>query len=204
MMKESTLINTNIVVLAKNHNPTIVTKDWLKLRRIVEDKENITKFTHTPVISFVETENFRFIVDPDRLQILITKINEENIKNLPIITEKYINQLPETPYTAIGLNYNYNIELQAEYLKNIFSPDENKFKKLFSNEYRLGSTIIFNYENFIVKIDLNPLFNEKEKIAANFNFHCDSKEIKEIRMRIKSYYEMREKSQEILKGLFNE
>lgn len=203
-MKEITLTGTNLVILAKSHNPTIVSKDWLKLRKIVEDKENFTKFTHTPILSFVETENFRFIVDPDRLQISITKINEENIKNLPIITEKYINQLPETSYTAIGLNYNYNIELQAEYLKDIFSPDENNFKKLFSDEYQLGGTIIFNYKKFIVKTELNPLFNEKDKIAANFNFHCDSKDTKEIKMRIRSYFEMRKKSQEILKDLFNE
>jgi hypothetical protein len=203
-MKEINLIDTNIVILAKNHNPSIVSKEWLKLRGIVEENENFSKFTHTPFLSYVETDNFRFIVDPDRLQISLVKINDENIEKLPNIFEKYISQLPETPYTAIGLNYNYNIELQAESLNKIFHPDKDKFTKLFAENYQLGGIIIFNHSNFIVKIDINPTFNETEKFIVNFNFHCDSKKIEEIEKRIKSYFEMKDKTQEILKGLFNE
>ena len=204
MVKEINLIDTNIVILAKNHNPTIISKEWLKLRGIVEENENFPKFTHTPILSYVETDNFRFIVDPDRLQISLVKISDENIEKLPNITEKYIGQLPETPYTALGLNYNYNIELQAESLKKIFHPDKDKFTKLFTKNYQLGGIIIFSHSNFMVKIDIKPTFNEAEKIIVNFNFHCDSKKIEEIEKRIKLYFEMRNKTQKILKGLFNE
>lgn len=203
-MIEINLIDTNIVILAKNHNPSIVSKEWLKLHGIVEENENFSKFIHTPILSYVETDNFRLIVDPDRLQISLVKINDENIESLPNITEKYISQLPETPYTAIGLNYNYNIELQAESLKRIFNPHKDKFTKLFTENYQLGGMIIFNHSNFIVKIDIKPTFNETEKIIVNFNFHCDSEKIEEIEKRIKLYFEMKDKTQEILKGLFNE
>ena len=177
--------------------------DFFKLPEI-EKEENIPKFTHTPLLSFIETANFRLLVDPDRLQISMAKMNEENIKNLPKISEKYISQLPETPYTAIGLNYTYNIEPKTESLNQIFSPNKSKFKKLFSENYQLGGIIIFNYKKFVANFNLKPSFPEGEKSIANFNFHCDSKDVEEIKKKIKSYSEMREKTKEILKGMFDE
>jgi len=203
-MKKINLTDTNIVILAKNHNPSIISKEWLKLRGVVEENENFSRFTHTPFLSYLETDNFRFIVDIERLQISLVKISDENIEKLPNITKKYISQLPETPYTALGLNYNYNIELQAESLKKIFHPNKDKFTKLFTEDHQLGGIIMFSHSNFMVKIDIKPIFNEAEKIIVNFSFYCDSKKIEKIKKMIKSYFEMRDKTQEILKGLFNE
>ena len=70
---EISLIGANIVVLAENHNPSIISKDWLSQKGIIKD--NVISFTHTPAFSVVETENFSFFVDPDRLQLTLKMIS---------------------------------------------------------------------------------------------------------------------------------
>ena len=104
---EISLRVANIVILANTHNPSIISKEWLKEREVIE--EAVVNFTHTPVFSIVETNNFLFIVNPDRLEISIKSTTTENMENLPRIVKKYINRLPETPYTAIGFNYIYHV-----------------------------------------------------------------------------------------------
>jgi len=196
---ELLLKNTNIVMLAKNHNPSIVSKDWLTQKKIIE--EEVNKFTHTPVFSLVETTNFTFIVDPDRLQISVKNITPENVKNLPKITERHINQLPETPYTAIGLNYIFHIISAKQSLKDVFSTDEKKFRELFSHDYQLGGVIRFKFEEFLVRVNLLPL--DDDKIVADFNFHINSGEIEKIRDKLRIYSKAKKKAEEILGGLFN-
>jgi hypothetical protein len=194
------LEGTNVVILATHHNPSIASKEWLKQRRIIE--ENISKFVHAPVFSLVETDNFTFLVDTTRLQLSVKNISPENIENLPKIAERYISQLPETPYTAIGFNYTYSITPEAGSLKVIFSPNDKKFKELFSENYQLGGTIRFKFEGFIVKLNFQPPFLPDEKLNADFNFHFDSKNIEAIKKKLRMYPENKKKAEEILGGLF--
>lgn len=196
---EVLLKNTNIVILASNHNPSIVSKEWLTQRKIIE--EEVNKFTHTPIFSLVETTNFTFVVDPDRLQISVKNITPENVESLPRIVERHINQLPETPYTAIGLNYIFHIISAKQSLKDVFSTDEKKFRELFLDNYQLGGVIRFKFDDFLVAINLLPL--ENDKISADFNFHINSRDIEKIREKLRVYSKAKKKAEEILGGLFN-
>ena len=117
-MGNFSLSGANVVILAKNHNPSIVSKEWLVQKKIIE--EPVVSFVHTPAFSVVEADNFRLVVDPDRLQISVKNFDPKNIENLPKITDNYVNQLPETPYTAIGFNYSYRVATEKRDLKDIF------------------------------------------------------------------------------------
>jgi len=172
------LSGANIVILAKNHNPSIVTKEWLAQKEII--KEDIVNFTHTPLFSLVETTNFNLIVDPNRLQISVKKVIPENIENLPKIIETYITKLPETPYAAIGFNYSYRITMGGRSLKDIFSFDDKILRKIFSNDYRLGVTVHFTVRDFVVQVNLQP---PNEELKANLNFHFGSENSEEIKKR---------------------
>jgi hypothetical protein len=192
------LSGANIVILAKNHNPSIVTKEWLAQKEII--KEGIVNFTHTPLFSLVETTNFNLIVDPNRLQISVKKAIPENIENLPKIIETYITKLPETPYTAIGFNYSYRITMGGRSLKDIFSFDDKILRKIFSNDYRLGVTVHFTVRDFVVQVNLQP---PNEELKANLNFHFESENSEEIKKKVEEYSELKKKAEEILEGLFN-
>lgn len=196
------LRGTNIIILAKNHNPSIISKEWLEQKEVVTEK--VLNFTHTPVFSLVETENFNLLVDPDRLQILLKNITPENVVHLPIIGSRYVNHLPETPYRAMGLNYLYEVPIQPESLKRILVHNETKFKQIFSEKYHFGEIIFFNFKDFQVKVIIQPILpDHPEKVTADFNFHFDAKNVEDIKGKLVQYLEVKKKAEEILGALFN-
>jgi len=195
---EHTLTGANIVVLAKNHNPSIVSKEWLIQNRIIEEK--IIDFAHFPVISVIESDNFKLLVDQDRLQLSIKKISQENLKELAKIISKYINQLPETPYTAIGFNYLYTLKIGQKKLKNTFFTDDKRLIKIFSENYAFGGIIKFMFGDFMAKLTIRPKNNGE--VIADFNFHFPSNKRNEIIEKLFEYPETKGRAEEILEGLF--
>lgn len=198
-MDKISLKNINIVILAKNHNPSIVCKDWLMQRKIIE--ENIINFIHTQPLSFVETTNFNLVVDLERIQISVKEITPKNIETLQKMTENYVSNLPETPYTAIGFNFVYHITANKEIMKDIFVLNEEKFKKLFSENYQIGGKIIFEWNGFKITLSIQP--QSQDEFITNINFHTDIKGAEGIKNKLKVFHDVRKKTEEILGGLFN-
>src|ERR1700687_1593386 len=102
------LVNANIVLLAENHNPSIATKDWLQYKLIIPEKP--INFANLPVLSRYESENFSFFVDPNRLILEAKNQRPETIEALPQIVRAYAEALPETSYSALGLNFRWRID----------------------------------------------------------------------------------------------
>lgn len=164
--------------------------------------EEIKDFTHTPVFSLIETKNFIFAVDPDRLQISVKNISSQNLEELPNIIKRYTKQLPETPYLAIGFNFIYHLNLEKG-LERLFSPNTNKFKKIFSESYQIGGTIRFKFKNFLVRLNIQPI-KGNDKFISDFNFHYDIEELKEIRKILRIYFKVKNKAEDILRELIND
>ncbi len=201
---ESLLKGVNIVILAKSHNPSIISKDWLFQKEIIKEEEIKGKFVHTPVFSLVEVNGFTFIVDPDRLQIIVKNINPQNIEELPRIARKYIKKLPETPYTAVGFNFIYHLSVKnvKESLTALLSPNKEKFEGLFSGDYQIGGIIHFKFKDYRAKLDIQPLSGSSE-ININFNFHFDFKGVEEIEDKLKEFSQIKSETEKIIGGLFN-
>jgi hypothetical protein len=196
-MSKKELDSTNVVILAESHNPTIVSKDWIIKKEVLE--EPITNFIHTPPFSMVENNELSIHVDLNRMQIIVKKVEPDIINKLPIAIKKYVSSLPETPYTAVGFNFSYRV-ITEESVGSIFSPEVGKFRKAFSENYRVGGTIRFNFEDFIVTMRLPP----DEKVLATFNFHSDIKGGSgEVMEKLKSYHETMRKAEEVLEVLFD-
>ncbi len=198
------LIGANIVILAKNHNPSIISKEWLSQKNIIVD--NFINFTHTPAFSIVESESFSLVVDPDRLQLAVKGDIQNKIDALEQSILTYVQALPEVPYSAIGFNFLYIIETRNDIIKEIFHPPDEMFKDLFTEDYQLGGIIKFNSDGFLVTINLQPNINNNEnnEIRADVNFHYllgDSSETSDI---IEKHNQMKETSENILERLFSE
>ncbi|AKB76253.1 hypothetical protein MSLAZ_2992 [Methanosarcina lacustris Z-7289] len=189
----------NIIILAKNHNPSIISREWLRDKKIIEG--DITNFAHTPAFSVVETETVSIVADPERLQISLKKDFQENITKLQEIADRYVEQLPETPYTAIGINYLYSIPSEKDAMKRICSVDEEKFGNLFPESYQLGSFIKFKYGDFLARLSLQP---EDSKIIADINFHCEVYSAQGIREMIERAPQTKGKAEEVLEEFFGE
>lgn len=199
MSNPFTLRGTNIVILARNYNPSIVSKEWLYEKNIV--KETVTNFVHTPPLSVVETERISFVLDENRLQISLKSITTESIESLPKIAAGFVSCLPETPFVTIGFNYSYNIPKETSRLKSLFAIDDTKLKELFSENCEVGLIVSFPFKAFIVRMTAPPIRGKITRITMDFNFHSDSRGAVEVKKRLKLHPETIEKTEEILRGL---
>ena len=199
MNNQFTLSGTNIVILARNYNPSIVSKEWLYEKNIV--KETVTNFVHTPPLSVVETDGISFVLDENRLQISLKSITTESIESLPKIAAGFVSCLPETPFTSVGFNYTYNIPKKNSRLKTLFALDDTKLKELFSGNFEVGLIIFFPFKTFIVRMTAPPIIGKITRITMDFNFHSNSRGADEVKKRLKLHPETLEKTEEILRGL---
>jgi len=192
------LRGANIVILAKDYNPSIATKDWLDRKGVIREAE-VINFVHTPPFSLVETNDFSFVVDLNRLQISVRKINPENIETLPKITEAYTKNLPETPYKDIGFNFIYSI-VGGRSIKDVLWLDEEKIANIYPDDYRLGITVYTKFRDFLMRINIQHADGE---LTADFNFHFELSNFEEIKSKLEEYSDLMAKAEENLGCLFH-
>jgi len=189
----------NIVVLASNYNPSIISKEWLYQKGIFTEK--VDNFIHTPVLVVIENENFGFIIDEQRLQVTIKRMTQDNLTNSNSIVARFIDILPETPYKAVGFNYRYAINEKACNLNAIFSPKRANLRAIFSQDYQLGSMIVFSFEGFVVTFTVTPSMIREQPIRISFNFHANVANTEEVRARISVQKKTLRKAESIIKEL---
>jgi len=194
-----TLKGVNIVILARNYNPSIVSKEWLYQKNIIDEK--VANFIHTPPLSFVETERISFVLDEDSLRISLKTVSPEGIEALPKIATKFVSCLPETPFKAIGFNYSYHTASGSSHLRALFSPNDTKLKRLFSKSYEIGSMVSFQFKEFLVSVSAPPARGESARMTVNFNFHSDSQDAEAVKARLRLHPQTIKKAEGILRGL---
>jgi len=134
-------------------------------------------------------------VNPDRMQVGVKRVSDETLRELPEIVKKYVSNLPETPYTAVGFNFHYEV-LSERRIKDILTPSE-KFKEVFQGKYEVGSIIRFGFEPFTVTLHMPP-----EESSARFNFHADVRGSEEVLNVLEYYHRTRKEAENVLRGLF--
>lgn len=191
------LTGFTIVIFAKNHNPTIISKEWLTDKEII--KEKVNNFAHTPVFSVIQTEDYDLIVDPERLYLTGKKANDKNIKRLIEITKKYSGTLPEIPYKGLELRYVYEIESDEKRLKELFAKNDKLFKSLFGEKYQISGTIKSDYKGFVCN---SKFLKFKNKIIGDICFNLKLDTEKDIDIGLKQHISLMKKSQEIIGEMF--
>lgn len=207
---KTSVTGVNITILAKNHNPSIASVEWLRDKEIItEQPEN---FTHTPVFSLFVSTNFQFFVETDALQLSLRIINDDNIKHLPEIITKYVDSLPETPYTSIRMNFNWTGYSEESYsgfqiLKDKLIRHKEIIEKVFPPELeadtKVGIIIYDLRKDYRLKLTIEPKLdsNSKEDIAFNFNFHFDVKDVNIIKEKLSRFSEIYKLSQDIVEKI---
>lgn len=202
-----TLNSANIVILAENHNPAIVSVEWLKNKSIF-DEEATNNFTNTPVFSFVEFPSFQLIVEPIRLQIALKTPSEENIPRLEKAGQNYIKALPETPYSAVGLNYTWMVafddqEVACQFLKNLLVADDKRLSDGLGTEYyEVGGILIVNEDVFRIRVIIERSAQSPTDISCHFNYHANVKDIQQVQQAIAAFQCKKEDSKQIVSRLF--
>lgn len=168
---EIKLGRADIVIVASAHNPSIVSPQWLKEKKlIVEDPK---QFVHTPDFSLFDSETFSLVVDRERLQITAKKQDRESLKSLASVGSGYINLLPHVPYRSLGLNFVWlaesdegdvlpKINISVGFINNLSSI-------LTDQELNYGCIIYARKDPYLLKLTIEP--RGKNTLVYNFNYH---------------------------------
>ena len=201
---EPLLIQGNIVIVAPDHKPNVVSKEWLHEKDIL--KEAAINFVHHQNFSLVETTNFSINVVQQLLTITAKNPNQEMLGRLSTITKRYVKALPDVSYNAIGLNSNWSIRSSNPgFLKSKFVVDKEQFDKTFHGEanYNIGGILYYEHNPFRVQLTIVPQQNtlENDQINAGFNYHLDLTNPSLLSEAIPRFTEMIGHARNIIKNL---
>lgn len=178
------ILNTSVVVLAKQHNPTILHPTFLSSEGIVPpDWEVAEPPVSTPVFAAVKYKNgIVFIVEENKFQVRRDELKDDVSEFLlPVLARKYVQKLPHVKYQAVGINFKGFIEC-AEPERLVM----NRFLKPgiadFNNKHPKASGFRFVYDLNDVRLRLSfdtgkvkraEDKNERTGIVIDSNYHMD-------------------------------
>ncbi len=179
MRKEK--IETNVVIVARQFNPSIFDKLWLVNNNIMTENEFGDNCMFTPTISQVFSTNFNLLVMPDQLQFAPSPNIEDAGELVASKVGAMVSRLPETPYIAAGLNFTCIIDSElkdfAEFNRSLFYKENGPLYDLFSSmDCRFGAYFSKDTLGFRLKLDIKPTMRivgeaNKEYLQLAFNFH---------------------------------
>ena len=118
------LIQFSVVVVGKDHNPSILNKDFLAIQDIVPEEWQPAQTISTPPFAQVRYQNgVAITVEPNKLQVTDVGVEGDPLKSkATAIAAAYVKTLPHVRYLAVGLNIQSAIEMASPetYLKDRF------------------------------------------------------------------------------------
>ena len=195
----ASLDQASIVVLARNYNPSIVSREWLQRKGVLTGP--VINFVHSPPLSLVEGEQLSLLLDENRLQVVLKQPTADNLDRLAESVDRFIDALPETPYTAIGLNFRFSVRASRLDQSAILTPKKAKLRQLFGSGYQVGSRITFAHDRFRVTAQIPAEGGTEEVKYISFNFHAGVTDAAEARQMIAEHRTMLTRAESILAGV---
>jgi hypothetical protein len=172
-----------IVLTAKMFNPSIFNETWLVEHKIVAAEKMEGPRIFTEMMVQFQTNEAQVLIIRDRMQVTFPLNNAEGGYETSLnIVKNTVKLLPETPYQALGLNFDYFVSSPPQknfndYNRSLlgtgdyclakeFSSDDAKFGRYFSKDHG-DARLKLN----ILPIQLPP--DKKDMLQFFFNFHHD-------------------------------
>ena len=181
------LLQFSIVIIAADHNPTILNPDFLRMQGIVPEDwgwELASPPIVTPPFASVQYESgVSLSVESNKLQIADTKTTEPTESKITEIAKQYVKVVPHVRYTAVGINYRIAIEVEDAdtYLKSQFlkkgpwNSDDNPMNSVGLNFVYPAESgrIVLSIDSGTVSDTSGSTEQKQSVIIANANFHRD-------------------------------
>ena len=184
--------NLSVVIVAKDFNLSIFKPFWLVKNNIFRESELQGNIVITPPAVQIPADRYQFLLLPDRLQLSMQREYPDAESDISRIVGGVVKTLPQTPYTAIGLNFNYLVAPEGD---DIFGSWNRKFfasalsAEIQSPEEtnaRFGSYVSFDALGTRLKINISPVKAPpnvenlskswqagQELMRVHLNFHSD-------------------------------
>lgn len=171
------IVGQNFVVTAHNFNLTIVTQLWLVKNSIVREDEFSGSSIFTPAFAQVVTKSWTLQVHPERIHAAPINSSDDGYLGAAKALGRLIKKLPETPYSAVGINFGFSIRITniGGVSRRLFLPEKSPLQKAFTAEdARFGGYFSKPALGFILNVDAKPIKEDgKEVLHCSFNFHRD-------------------------------
>jgi len=184
MALQKELQNSSVVILAQNFNPSIFNRYWLTKNEFIDNDNFNDDSVFAPGISNIITSEFSLLVTPSQL---LFEVNGGN----PTLFINYVNslligiirKLPEIPYKAIGLNFEWHVfdneaSSLASVSEELFYPANHVLQTSFNTDDSMyGCCLSKNFLNSRMKLDIQPAtvcranLEEKDVFKFSFNYH---------------------------------
>ena len=199
---EPTLNQANIVLAASDHEPDIVTKEWLEQNSILKEKP--IEFVYRQGQLLVETENYSINMVQQQLTISAKNSDKEVLNNLQTIANQYIKVFPKVSYNAVGINCNWQIlPTDLDLLKKTFIAKPERFNEAIHDEaYGIGGIIYYRYPPF--QVFLLIMAGPDKHIIADFNYHLGITDSEQLSKTISHFTEVRENARDTITKLLGD
>lgn len=191
------LSESSCVVVADQHNPSILNPDWLVKTEIIDREWKLADPSiTTPLFARCSYVNkVQLVLEPNKLTVSSSPADNSDLSDqLPRIVRRYIDSLPHIPYKQLGNNFRFSTEMQdvLSKLKNKLvkegnwnTDDISKIKttfQYFCNGYRINLTVESSDTREESGTD-----KEVSTLILGFNYHRELNDLSSLRGGIDSW-----------------
>ena len=209
------LSGSSCVVVADQHNPSILNPDWLVKMKIVDHEWKLADpCITTPLFARCSYVNkVQLILEPNKLTVSSLPSADNDLSGeLPQIISRYVNSLPHIPYKQLGNNFRFSAEML-----DVVSKLKNKLIKKGNwhadNISKIKTMFQYFYKDYRVNLTVESSDAKEESgtgegvpaLILDFNYHRDLKDLDSLIRAIGNwrddYKDAVRRSNEIVEGL---
>ena len=191
------LIGSSCVVIADQHNPSILNPDWLIKTEIIDPEWRLVDPSiTTPLFANCSYVNgVQLVLEPNKLTVSSLPSDNNSLSaELPQIVRKYVDALPHVPYKQLGNNFRFSTEVEGTLskLKNrlikegTWNTDNiSRIKttlQYFCNSYSINLTVESSDTTEESKPD-----EEASTLILDFNYHRELGDLSSFQHGVESW-----------------
>lgn len=188
-MAKGTLVGFASVIVAKVFNPSIFREQWFIKKNLLPENALKPGFLFSDQAARIPTEKFALLVVPQQLQFAPER-REVAAEVATSFLKPLVEQLPETPFVAAGINLVWHIDpAPAEitgFTRKLFRSEAHPLADDFDTaDARFGTYMSKDLGVCRLKLDMKPITSvspdgQKSLVQCTFNFHRDVTSAAEI------------------------
>ena len=197
------LRKATIVILAQNHNPSIISPDWIRANLAIEEKP--TNFVHTPPFSLFDSRSFTLTVDADRWELLCKAMDEDNISLCGQAATNYLKMLPHVPLKKLGMNYiwAYTVDSTIEHLPQLALEINGAYLEelLKGQNIRYGGIVRVKFKDHDLNLTID--YEAENTCTFNYNYSYDIANLSrsKVSSAVKSFPMLKTRSNELTSSI---
>ena len=211
---ESRLVHANAVVVARQFNPTIFSQLWLLRNEFATEDDFQGESIFTPGFVQVRAEGYVLLVLPEQLQFSPLPMDGRHGEVVSDKVGKIVQRLPETPYVAVGLNFNWQVDIEdadefVAFSRALFFRTNPLYAQFDQADARFGGYLSKEMFGGRLKLDMKPVpvgppSERVERLLFAFNIHKDvgrDNSVQEIQQMVGRWNDALDQTSEIVASL---